>query len=86
MKNLSMLIWLTQLGISAVGPPVCLIWLSVWLHENWGWGSWVLWAGTVLGIYCGIQGLMDSLRAMEKLARRNGKQDVPPPVSFNDHD
>ena len=51
MKDLSLLVWLTQLGLSVALPPVCFILLAVWLRDSCGWGGWVLWAGIGLGIY-----------------------------------
>lgn len=86
MKDLGLLIWLTQLGISVAAPPVGFILLSVWLHNDCGWGEWVIWVGVVIGLLCGIQGLLDSLRTMDKYVKRNKKQDAPPPLCFNDHE
>ena len=41
MKNMSMLVWFTQLGLSVVLPPVGFILFAVWLQDAFGWGSWV---------------------------------------------
>lgn len=82
MKNLSMLVWLTQLGLSVIVPPVCFIWLAVWLRDDCGWGGWVLWAGIALGIYCAVTGLTSSLRTMERMSAEKKKE---APVAFNDH-
>ena len=83
-KNLSMLVWLTQLGMSVALPPVGFIWLSVWLKNHWGWGSWVIWVGVLLGILCAVDGLRTSLKAMSRLARKDSEG--KPPVAYNDHD
>ena len=80
-----MLVWLTQLGLSVVIPPVCTIGLAVWLHRSHNWGTWVIWVGILLGVICAADGLRVSLRAMEKLGSSR-KDDTPPPVAFNDHD
>lgn len=85
MKNLSMLVWLTQLGLSVGVPLAGFILLAVWLQGRFGWGSWVIWVGVVLGVICAIDGLRTSLKAMERLARDKQEKD-PPAVSFNDHD
>ena len=85
MKQLSLLVWLTQLGLSVVLPPVCAIWLAVWLRDSKGWGQWVIWAGIALGVICAIDGLRVSLLAMDRL-QKNKEDKEPPPVSFNDHD
>ncbi|MBQ7345199.1 MAG: AtpZ/AtpI family protein [Oscillospiraceae bacterium] len=85
MKDLPLLIWLTQLGFSVAGPPVVCILLAVWLRDHFSLGSWVVWAGALLGIVLAIDGLRTSLKTMSRLSRRK-KDDQPPPVSFNDHD
>ena len=85
MKNLSLLAWLTQLGLSVVVPPAGFIWLAVWLRDSYGWGQWVIWAGIGLGVLGALDGLGVSLKAMSRLARDESKQE-PPPVSFNDHE
>ena len=84
MKNLNLLVWLTQLGLSVALPPLGFILLAVWLRDRFSWGNWVIWAGIVIGVMCAIDGLRVSLRAMERMAKDNKEQDVP--VSFNDHD
>lgn len=86
MKNLSMLVWLTQLGLSVVSPLLGFILLAIWLHNGCGWGEWVIWVGVILGVYCAVMGLVDTLRSMEKHAKRNLDQDTQPPLSFNDHE
>ena len=85
MKDLSLLVWLTQLGLSVAFPLAGFVLLAVWLHNSCGWGVWVLWAGIGLGLICAIDGLRTSLKAIERLTRKP-KDAAPPPVSFNDHD
>lgn len=84
MKDISLLVWLAQLGFSVAFPLAGFILLAVWLRDRWGWGDWVLWAGIALGIICAIDGFRSSVRAMSRLAKDKKKD--PPPVSFNDHD
>ena len=83
MKDLSLLVWLTQLGLSVAVPPVVFILLAVWLQDSRGWGGWVLWVGIILGIYCAITGFVSSMKALKQLSA--GKKEEPP-VSFNEHD
>ena len=83
MKNLTLIVWITQLGLSVAVPPVFFILLAVWLREK-GWGVWVIWAGIALGVYSAIEGLRSSLKAMQKLSA--DKTEKKPPVSFNEHD
>jgi len=83
-KNLKLLTWLTQLGLSTALPPLGLVLLAVWLRDRWGWGSWVIWVGIGLGLLFAVNGLRTSLKAMEIMAE--DKKEEVPPVTFNDHD
>ncbi len=79
-----LLVWLTQLGLSVALPLLGFILAAVWLHNDCGWGKWVLWVGIALGIICAADGLRVSLKAMEMMGR--DKKEQTPPVSFNEHD
>lgn len=85
MKDLGLLTWLTQLGLSVAIPLAGFLLLAVWLRERFGWGVWVIWAGILLGGYCAFQGLRSSLRAMERFTKEEKDPDSHP-ISFNDHD
>lgn len=84
MKNLKLLVWITQCGLSISLPLIVCIWLSVWLHRQQGWGSWVVVVGILLGALLAAEGLRSSLKTMRILAK-DAKEDQPP-LSFNDHD
>ena len=47
MKNLNMLVWLTQLGLSVAGPLAGFILLAVWLRQRFELGGWVLVVGII---------------------------------------
>lgn len=83
-KDFKLLLWLTQLGISVVGPLAAFILLSVWLRNQFDWGSWVVYVGIGLGVLGAIQGLRDSLKEMKQQTEK--KKEEIPPISFNDHD
>ena len=85
MKNINLLIWLTQLGISVAAPLGGFILLGVWLRQRFDLGVWVVLAGVFLGVVCAVDGLRVSLRTMEKMSK-DAEEDEPPPVSFNDHE
>lgn len=85
MKDLTLLVWLTQLGLSVALPPVGFILLAVWLRDSFGWGSWVIWAGIVLGVICAAEGLRTSLKAMSRISKGKQEQEAPV-VCFHDHD
>lgn len=85
MKDLNLIVWLTQLGLSVAMPLAGFILLALWLQSKFGWGDWVLWAGIIVGAVCAVDGFRSSLKAMERLSKKK-KDDEPPPVSFNEHD
>ena len=85
MKNVNLLIWLTQLGISVAAPLGGFIWLGIWLRQRFGLGIWVVLVCIFLGLVCAIDGMRVSLKAMERMAK-DKQEDDPPPVSFNDHE
>lgn len=84
MKNLSLIVWLTQLGMSVAVPLGGFTLLAVWLRQRFAWGVWVIVAGVILGLICAVDGLRTSLKTMERMAK-DKKEDLPP-VSFNDHE
>lgn len=84
MKNLNLIVWLSQLGISVAVPPAAFIWLGIWLRDRFQLGSWIVILAVVVGISCAVEGLRTSLKAMDRMAKE--KKEDTPPVSFNDHD
>ena len=83
MKDINLLIWLTQLGLSVAVPPAAFILLAVWLQNRWNWGSWVIWVAVVLGLYCAVTGLVSTLKALSRMTDKDKKSNS---VSFNDHE
>ena len=85
MKNLSLLVWLTQLGMTVALPLAGFVLLGVWLHQGCGWGVWTVWVGIALGIYSAVDGFCASLKTLDRVGNRK-KEQKPPPVSFNEHE
>lgn len=85
MKNLSLLVWLTQLGLSVALPLVGFTLLGVWLRQQFDLDIWVVLVAAIVGFVSAVDGLRVSLKALERLSRDKSK-DEPPSVSFNDHD
>lgn len=85
MKNMNLLVWLTQLGLSVAVPPAVFTLLAVWLRQRFALGVWVIVVAVAIGIICAVDGLRVSLKAMERMAK-DKKEEQPPPVCFNDHD
>lgn len=84
MKNLSLLVWFSQLGLSVALPLGGFVFLGVWLHKSHDWGVWVIVVCTIIGVICAFDGLRSSLKLMNQMAKKE-KEDKPP-VSFNDHE
>lgn len=84
MKDLHMLVWLTQVGISVAAPPVVFLLAAVWLRNRFGLGIWCILTALVLGLICAVSGLRQTLMLMEKMHERNHK-DPPATPGFNEH-
>lgn len=85
MKEVTLLTWLTQLGLSVALPLAGFVFLALWLRSQFGWGEWVLWVGIGLGLISAINGLRHSLKMLLQFTRKKSG-DTPPPISYNDHD
>ena len=86
MKDLTLIVYLGQLGLSVALPMAGFVLLAVWLRNTFQWGQWVIFAGIGLGLICAIESLLTTLKALSRISRKNkDKDDSPPPVSFNDH-
>lgn len=86
MKNLNMIVWLTQLGLSVALPLAGFTILAVWLRQRFDLGIWVLFVGVGVGLVSAVDSFQVSLKAMEQMSRDKSKDHEPPPLSFNDHD
>lgn len=84
MKNINLLVFVTQLGLSVVFPLAGGILLALWLRQKYALGSWVLFVGIGLGLLAAFDGFRQTLKAMARMSRDN-REDDPPPISFNDH-
>lgn len=83
MKDLTLLAWLTQLGLSTAFPLAGFVLLAVWLRSRFDLGLWIVIAGIILGMICAIDGFRTALKAMSRISGSKDKKD--PPVSFNEH-
>ena len=79
MKNVGLLTWVTQLGLSVAVMPTLIILLAAYLRPKWG--GWVIWVGVAL--WFAVSGFVSSLRMMQQLSA-DKKKDSPPPA-FNEH-
>lgn len=88
MKEINMLVWLTQLGISVAAPLAGFSLLGLWLRSRFGLGIWVMLVCIGLGLVGAVSGLMSSLRMMERMdkTQKKGEKAPPPPTSYNEHE
>ena len=85
MKDVGLLVWLTQLGLSVAVPPVAFVLLAVWLRDTLGWGPWIVWVGIIFGVVSAVDGVRSSIKVMERLSKNKSEKDAPP-AAFNDHE
>ena len=83
MKDLQLLTWLTQLGLSTAVPLAGFVLLGVWLRNRFSLGNWVLFVGVGLGLLFAVDGFVRSLKLLDNLSKDKKKK---PPVSFGEHD
>jgi uncharacterized membrane protein YhfC len=84
MKNLHLLTWITQLGLSTAVPLAGFIVLAVWLRNRYDLGLWVIFVGIGLGLFCAVDGFVRNLKVLNGLSK--DKKTEEPPVSFGEHD
>ncbi len=84
MKNLQLLSWLTQLGLSTAIPLAGFVLLALWLRSRFSLGAWVLYAGIGMGLFCACSGFYRSLKLLNELAKDKGQK--KPPASYSEHD
>ena len=84
MKLLSLLMWVSQFGISIIFPTLFFLWLGTWLQNRFSLGIWVLILFGILGVLTSVSTVRSCLRSMLKAASELSSQEKPP-VSFNDH-
>lgn len=85
MRDLNLIVWLSQLGLTVACPLAGFTLVGVWLQRKFDLGIWIILLGVAIGLISAVQGFRASLRIMEKLSRNKKKDNDPPAVSFNDH-
>ena len=84
MRDLRLLVWLTQLGLSVALPLAGFVFLGLFLRSRLHWGDWVVVVGCVLGFLAAADGLRTSLQAMNRMEKKAEKEDSS--VNFNQHE
>lgn len=83
--TLKSLVWITQLGLSIISPLLICVLGAAWLRGRFGWGTWVI----ILGLLLGLGGAVCAGATFCRHTRPLTQGDThtkKPPVSFNDHD
>ena len=84
MKVLSLLMWVTQFGLSVMLPPCFFLLIAHWLQTRFGLGSWVMVVLGILGLLTAFSTAKSNLRSMLKAVKElSDKED--PPTAFNNH-
>lgn len=84
MKFLSLLMWVTQFGFSALFPTCFFLFVAVWLQNKFGLGIWIVAVLGILGLLTSFSTAKSCLRSILKEIERNSDRKDPPPA-FNDH-
>ena len=85
MKDLKLLVWLTQLGISVAFPMCLFVGIALWLQSRFSLGSWIVVVGVVLGLGIAIHEFYQTMKLLDRIGNKK-KKDEAPPVFFNDHE
>lgn len=84
MKTLSLLLWVSQFGLSIIFPTLFFLLLAVYLQSRLGLGMWIIYLLGILGILTSVQTAKSCLKALQKAALE-ASSDKPAPTGFNDH-
>ena len=83
LKNVSLLVFFSQLGLSVVVPLGGFVALGVWLRNLWNTGVWLVLVMAGMGLFVAASGFINTLRTMKRMA---DEDDQKPPLSYNEHD
>lgn len=81
-KLVKNLMWLSQLGLSILTPPLLCIWGCSWLQGRFGIGPWLMIVAIVLGLGASVSSAM----GFYAMVKRQNTDSTKGPKSFNRHD
>jgi Na+-transporting NADH:ubiquinone oxidoreductase subunit NqrE len=84
MKVLSLLLWVTQFGLSVLFPTCAFLMIAVWLRQQFGLGLWIVAVLGILGLMTSFSTAKSCLRSMLREMERLSDRPAPPPA-FNEH-
>ena len=82
---LSLLLWVTQLGLSLLFPLCFFLILAVRLHQRYELGTWIVLLLGLVGFLTSVSTARSCIRSLRKAAEKASDQQDPP-ASFNDHE
>ena len=85
MKDLTLLVWLMQLGISVAVPLGVFVGGALWLQKRFAMGSWIVIVGVVLGISLAIYEFYRMMKLLDKVGNKKKEKETTA-VYFNDHE
>lgn len=85
MKTLSLLLWVTQFGLSVLFPLCFFLLLAVWIQRRYQTGMWIVIVLGVLGLLTSISTARSCMRSLIRDADE-ASDSKKPPIAFNDHD
>ena len=85
MNFLSLLLWVTQFGLSLLFPLCFFLVLAVWLQGKFDLGGWFVLVMGLIGLMTSVSTARSCIRSLRKDAEKVSGQNKPP-VAFNDHD
>lgn len=85
MKDLTLLVWLTQLGISVAVPLCVFVGGALWLQNRFAMGSWIVIVGIVLGGSLAIYEFYRMMKLLDKVGNKKKEKETNA-VFFNDHE
>ena len=84
MKFLSLLLWVTQFGLSILMPPCFFLLVATWLRQKFDLGLWIIAVLGILGLLVAFSTAKANLKALRRDAE-DAADAPPPPIAFNDH-
>ena len=84
MKFLSLILWVTQFGLSILLPPCVFLLAASWLQRRFHLGMWIVAVLGIIGLLVAFSTAKANLKALQRDAE-DAADAPPPPIAFNDH-
>ena len=85
-KFLSLILWVTQFGLSVLFPLCAMLFLALWLQQKFDLSLLVLLPFGVLGLLISVSTAKSCLRSLRRDAEEaSGEKKKVQPLSFNEH-